>query len=174
MEIKNHVTKVIKINSFETFIHEIQKLEDFVKEQLETGMLLFRGQENAEWSLLPKLGRVSYHKAGNEIAANETEMFSDFRRRALPYLPPNFNKQSDWDWLALAQHFKLPTRLLDWTENPLVALFFAIQSTSELKKPFAVWAFAVDRSDFLDAAAKISPFDINTTKSLFLIISLRE
>jgi hypothetical protein len=47
----------------------------------------------------------------------------------LPYV--DFLPDNDWDWLALGQQYGLPTRLLDWTANPLVACFFAVQEQNE-------------------------------------------
>jgi hypothetical protein len=81
---------------------------------------VFRGQVDASWELIPGLLRgVPYLKQ------TEDRLLSEFQRGALPFLqrPPHGRLQ----WMALAQHHGLPTRLLDWSESALVALFFALQ-----------------------------------------------
>ncbi|WP_207461385.1 FRG domain-containing protein [Azospirillum sp. SYSU D00513] len=78
----------------------------------------FRGEANAAWKLKPSLYRceVSYEF--------EREILRDFKLYAAEFL--DHRERSDIDWLFLAQHYGIPTRLIDWSENPLVALFFAV------------------------------------------------
>lgn len=89
----------------------------------------FRGQSEEIWGLLPKL----YRKTENP--KYEREMFRDFKLRASAYL--DHIPQNDMEWLFLMQHYGMPTRLLDWTESHLNALFFAVVSLD--KKDGAVW-----------------------------------
>lgn len=77
----------------------------------------YRGQRDYTWNLEPGVSRQRGWRA------NEQSMLKRFRQDASPRI--SIQPTTPWAWLALAQHFGLPTRLLDWTENPLIGLFFA-------------------------------------------------
>jgi hypothetical protein len=93
-------------------------------EQYNARTVIFRGIKSLEYPLIPKIGRVVPPDSIGSREKNEQEILRLFKERAFPYL--DFTPASDWDWLALGQQYGLPTRLLDWTENPLVACYFAV------------------------------------------------
>lgn len=115
---------------------------------------VFRGQAHT-WPLCPKIGREPYLSKSE----NEMQYLSEFIRQARP-----FSSTTDldmWEQLALAQHHGLPTRMLDWTKNPLVALWFALNEArnDDTWKP-VVWALR--GLDFIDKAND-TPFSIRRT-----------
>ena len=91
--------------------------------------VIYRGMKSVDFPLLPKIGRIVPPVSMGSRKKNEQEILRLFKERAFQYL--DFTPTSDWDWLALGQQYGLPTRLLDWTDNPLVAVFFAIDEGSE-------------------------------------------
>jgi FRG domain len=113
-----------EIGDFKTFHSLVQRYD--------TSRHIFRGVHDSKYKLLPKLGRLRLRK---NMEFDELEMLRLFKDHATPYLP---NRTiSEWELLAIAQHHGLPTRLLDWSRNALVAAFFAVEQES--KKDSAVY-----------------------------------
>ncbi|MFL9829011.1 FRG domain-containing protein [Rhodoplanes sp. SY1] len=86
------------------------------------GEWLFRGVASVRHTLVPSVGRT--REGFTYSVALEEALLEQFKREALPFL--DHRPITEWEWLALAQHHGVPTRLLDWSESPSVSLFFAV------------------------------------------------
>jgi len=90
---------------------------------------VYRGVKKSTYELVPKVGRSNFIWNHKSVKDAEKYMLTLFKQRAIPFL--TFSPRNDWEWLALAQHYGLPTRLLDWSRNPLVAAYFAVNEKTE-------------------------------------------
>jgi FRG domain protein len=108
----------VRINSVSEFIEKIVQLD---KE--EGTEIFYRGHADRDWELLPSIFRTpngveKEHLLFRDMVAHEPQSFSECK--------------SALDYLVQMQHYGLPTRLLDMTTNPLVALYFACQSVGDV------------------------------------------
>lgn len=107
-----------------TIIETIEEFTANITDLEET--YFYRGLSNAEdFKLIPSAGRYGIKDKDNQVQF-ERFMLEDFKRKAS--LNILTKPTTTLEWMFLAQHHGLPTRLMDWTYNPLVALHFAIEN----------------------------------------------
>ena len=92
---------------------------------VQRGQWVFRGHSDMRYKLIPSVGRGKF--TAQSIQKYEESLYATFLREAASYTEQA--PESAWEWLAIAQHHGLPTRLLDWSHNPMVALYFAVESS---------------------------------------------
>lgn len=125
------------VSEFLEWVPEVRSIFDFKKD--DPWVPWFRGQR-ACWNLRPKLYREEYGGYARRRKHNiEDEIREEFIVRA-PILSETPTPADDeWGWYFLMQHYGTPTRLLDWTEAALLALYFAVKNNQGLYDS-VVWA----------------------------------
>jgi hypothetical protein len=93
---------------------------------------VYKGLGDARWTL-----RTTLMRLGGNFHELEAHLLRNFKKYAMHDSVPT---NSEWNWLAVAQHHGLPTRLLDWTYSPYVALHFATDNVDFFDRDGVIWA----------------------------------
>jgi len=118
---------------------------------------IYRGVSSVEHKLVTTLGRVNLKK-GDTFDVVEKRALKIFKQRAVPFI--SIMPANDWEWLALAQHHGLPTRLLDWTRNPLVALYFSVNKYNNNEQS-AIYVLHKNDQQVVDIEQNKSPIEFS-------------
>ncbi|QDT15228.1 FRG domain-containing protein [Alienimonas californiensis] len=115
---------------------QTETVEQFVRlisglERRHVAQWFFRGHSEQEFRLVPSLFRVAEHNPMSDIGSIESYLMGCFKREAPAYLKSPPPLDDELGWLTIAQHHGVPTRLLDWSTNPLVALYFAVEQSPD-------------------------------------------
>ncbi len=134
----NKAIKVVQLNDLQSIINYCMSLR-------ENDYWSFRGQRSKQWD-------VELHPKGLKLKSI-FELFHKFKDRCKEFPQPNYlHEDNNWRWLFYAQHFGLKTPLLDWTSNPLVAIYFAVENIiskfTDDPNYGAIWAIKVCNSKF--------------------------
>lgn len=125
--INNVSTNIKLISTVQEFLPHLKMIEDKWNEK----RLWFRGLSHSNYHLEPSIYRKNIWKYNIDDAR---EIYTEFLRRAKPYITTQY-QYSKWEWYHLMQHYGVPTRLLDWTEGALIALFFALRKVGHQSSP---------------------------------------
>ena len=98
----------------------------------------YRGHANKEWDLIPKVQR-DFSGTDEELFRKERLLTNDFQSRAALLRSTKLQIGDFPNWLTLMQHYGLPTRLLDWSRSPLVALYFALSDEEMWQQDACIW-----------------------------------
>ncbi len=153
----------------EVCITSLRDYIDFISDFVDH-TVTYRGAKNPDSGMTPSVVRSWRRnrrirqdlrdKPKLELWDYEARLIEAFKRQALPFLETV--PDCHLNWLAIAQHYHLPTRLLDWTRNPLIALYFAANNRGDYMPPEEwpdVYVFMWEISGELDAQHHMLPLD---------------
>jgi hypothetical protein len=129
----------------------------------------FRGSRKATWDVSPSIWRT--YESGRKYSRDDERNFTNrFRARASARYSSLPGYDDSANWLSLMQHYGLPTRLLDWTRSPLIALYFALEdyiyAGSTKPEDAAIWVLEPHILNKLEIDEDVTPsIDAHTCES---------
>lgn len=138
-------------------VASIAQFMEFVERQ--NAVRWYRGCGDSSYKLQPSLYRHPTLTDAQALLNQEVELIKRFRQRSIPHLAAPLGTD-DLDVLFLMQHFGVPTRLLDWSENPYIALYFALttakrDSTGAVTSDAVIWV--LDPENWNSKAVPFNP-----------------
>ena len=133
----------VEVSSLTEYLNLVTSAPDIARR-------LYRGQQDSAWELVPKLYRLAASTSHPNVQALEVMLLINFKEESFPF--KTWRSPSDWheDWieLSVAQHHGMATRLLDWTKNPLSALWFAVAPDALYAVDGAVYVLTTNDVEF--------------------------
>jgi hypothetical protein len=151
--------KEIKFNSVSEILSYIYNLS------LNQSSFRFRGQADYDWPLKPSIYRYNSFKRYQTVDYENNILSVKPKSPQPPLTHTNF----DLEWLMLCQHYGIPTRLVDWTMDVLVALFFACHGNNERNEDGAL--FICNKNDY-DSFSAFEDKVMKTQKMVFVNTSI--
>ncbi|WP_326511506.1 FRG domain-containing protein [Clostridium intestinale] len=111
----------------EIYISKLSEFMDYV-EKLPQEFTLSRGQSNLKYKLLP--GALRRDESGNMKYTRQSiaNFLKEFKINSHNYMDKPWDVKNDYEWMIHAQHYGIPTRLLDFTSSHIISLMFSVQS----------------------------------------------
>lgn len=147
-------TESIRCRSWDDFKTSVVT-ELFGHRPFERGRFIFRGQRSADWRLVPSLNRWLQRAPERDPSEVAAELLGWFRRECEGSAGSDVRWDDEVTVTALAQHYGLPTRLLDWSESPYIATFFAFSDAvgeNYCTGEAAIWALDTRMSLWTNSA----------------------
>lgn len=138
------MVNTIQYKSWKSFVHDY-KNDLFRSDVFLKGKMLFRGQADSSWRLTSSFDRRYGSCSWTLRQQIESDLLINFRDNCIRHLGDSFvDNLGDIQLKNLAQHYGIPTRLLDWTDSPFIAAYFAFSGVSNRTGSVAIWALSTE------------------------------